>query len=312
MQLDQLKYLAELHKTLCMTKAAENLYVTQPAISKSMNNLEKELGIKLFTGTRSGVEFTLAGEKIVKQSQKILNEIKSLEIYILNYVRADNTKVKGTLKVAGLPLFYQPILPDIVKKFTNLYPNVILNISEILIKQLYSAYNPDTFDLALVAWDDIMLPFYPKIDKLVLCPLCNTALCIAMRAKHPLHTKNIIQIEDLTKYPWISGKYNDITNFFNQLVLNVTLATDNTDIAFKNLLEKNYLFVTTNLSENHPYVKSGEILIRPLDCNLSLKLGCLYFKNSPKKELIDLFIEQLKLPNVNNRNQTAWADSNAV
>jgi LysR family transcriptional regulator, transcription activator of glutamate synthase operon len=297
MQFDQLKYLTELHRTQCMTKAAENLYVTQPAISKSLNNLERELGIKLFIGTRSGVAFTIAGEKIARQSQNILNQIKSLEINILNYEKIDNDKVKGTLKIAGMPLLFQPIMSNIVKNFKTYHPNVVLDISQLLVKQLFSAFNPDNFDVALVVWEDMMLSSHPQIEKLERHPICDVSLCIAMRAKHPLHTKKIIQIDDVTKFPWISGNFNDIAVFLQGLASNVTLVTDDIDLAFENLLEKDYLFATTNLSEKHPYVTTGEILIRPLDCNLSLKFGCLYFKNSTKKELIDLFIERVKNPN---------------
>ena len=79
MNLMHLKYVVELNKTRSFSKAAENLYMGQPNLSRAIKDLEKELNIKIFNRTTKGIEVTSEGEEFIQNAKKILYEFDKME-----------------------------------------------------------------------------------------------------------------------------------------------------------------------------------------------------------------------------------------
>ena len=78
MRLEQLYYLVEVNNTRSISLAAENLFITQPALSIAISNLEKELGVKLLERTKSGVYPTAQGQIAIELAQDILDKLDKL------------------------------------------------------------------------------------------------------------------------------------------------------------------------------------------------------------------------------------------
>lgn len=79
MNLMHLKYVVELNKTRSFSKAAENLYMGQPNLSRAIKDLEKEINIKIFNRTTKGIEVTPEGEEFIQNAKKILYEFDKIE-----------------------------------------------------------------------------------------------------------------------------------------------------------------------------------------------------------------------------------------
>lgn len=79
MNLMHLKYVVELNKTRSFSKAAENLYMGQPNLSRAIKDLETELNIKIFNRTTKGIEVTSEGEEFIQNAKKILYEFDKME-----------------------------------------------------------------------------------------------------------------------------------------------------------------------------------------------------------------------------------------
>ena len=79
MNLLHLKYVVEVYQTKSFTKAAENLYMGQPNLSRAIKELEQSLGITIFRRTSRGIEITEAGEEFVHYAKKILQEVDVVE-----------------------------------------------------------------------------------------------------------------------------------------------------------------------------------------------------------------------------------------
>ena len=75
MDLRQLEYFAAVARYRNFTRAAEELYVTQPALSQQVRRLERELGLELLTRTSAGVELTPAGQELLARAESILGEV---------------------------------------------------------------------------------------------------------------------------------------------------------------------------------------------------------------------------------------------
>ena len=78
MELTQLRYVLQLASTSNFSKAADRLYITQPALSQQINVLEEELGLKLFRRTTRKVTLTETGEEFVRGAREVLDRVEEL------------------------------------------------------------------------------------------------------------------------------------------------------------------------------------------------------------------------------------------
>ena len=92
MKLEYLHYIVEVNRCRSISKAAKNLYITQPTLSVALSNLEEELGYPLFVRSRQGVIPTNEGLKIIESAQEII--IKMNELQELSEHMGDNQKIK--------------------------------------------------------------------------------------------------------------------------------------------------------------------------------------------------------------------------
>lgn len=79
MNLLHLKYVAEVERTRSINKAAENLFMSQPNLSRAIKELEESLGIAIFKRTPKGMETTAVGEEFLDYAKKILSEVEKVE-----------------------------------------------------------------------------------------------------------------------------------------------------------------------------------------------------------------------------------------
>ncbi|AGK52900.1 LysR family transcriptional regulator [Bacillus sp. 1NLA3E] len=120
-----------------MRKAAERLFVSQPALSQRLQTIEKEWGTRLFIRSQKGLTLTPAGEIVIT----FVNEVLDKEDNVRESIHALNSKVHGTLKIAVASIVGQNWLPQVLKKFVNRYPQAKISLitgwsSEIL-KSIY-------------------------------------------------------------------------------------------------------------------------------------------------------------------------------
>lgn len=109
-----------------MAKAAQKLYITQPALSKCLTKVEASLGETLFTRRPNGLSLTYAGECLVKRAEQIMKLYDDVEIEFceLNHMR------KGILKLGSAKRIGTLVLPNLLKRFKELYPNIKIDIIE--------------------------------------------------------------------------------------------------------------------------------------------------------------------------------------
>lgn len=79
MTLQQLKYIVEIEKTRSITWAADNLFISQPNLSRSIRDLERHLGFQIFTRTHRGMVPTSEGSELIERAKRILLQIASIE-----------------------------------------------------------------------------------------------------------------------------------------------------------------------------------------------------------------------------------------
>lgn len=103
-----------------ITQTAKSLFISQPALTKRLQLMEKEFGIKIVNRERRGIQFTPEGEYLAKYSEEMLIKYEKIKENIFNM----NSEVRGTLKLGVSISFTKYKLPRILKLFKDQYPNV--------------------------------------------------------------------------------------------------------------------------------------------------------------------------------------------
>ena len=127
MKLEQLRQIIAIEKNKSISKAAKELYVGQPALSSSLNSLEKEIRVQIFHRTPQGVVATEDGQKILELARRVINDCN----IIMDYSRQNDPEhLTGTIKVCLAPA-YSYLFFYILTKYKEYFPNVDfrLNIS---------------------------------------------------------------------------------------------------------------------------------------------------------------------------------------
>lgn len=196
MKLQQLVYITEVAKNgLNISATAQKLYTSQPGVSKQIRLLEDELGIQIFV--RSGkhlTRITPAGEDIIRLANEVLNLTKSIKKVAKDY----NNKTSGTLTLATTHTQARYVLPPVIQKFIQAYPEVTLNIKQGTPEQIAALVVNGQADLAIATESLDATP------DLISLPCYQWNHGILLPKKHPLAKQSEISLKQLANVPLVS------------------------------------------------------------------------------------------------------------
>jgi LysR family cys regulon transcriptional activator len=196
MNFHQLQYAVAIARHgLSVTQAASALGTSQPAISRALKALERELGFDLFV--REGRAFsrvTPQGTKVLEYATRALAEIESLRA-----VAADlNNDNRGVLSIATTHTQARYVLPQVVRAFRERYPDVELHLHQGTSEQIAEMVAADRVQLAIATGSDGLFP------GLVLLPVYRWTRQVIVPKGHPLAKITKLTIKDLAAFPLIS------------------------------------------------------------------------------------------------------------
>ena len=129
-----------------ITEAAHSLYISQPAVSQAVKNLERTLNVKLFHRDRKhGLILTDVGEKI----RLIALEMEHLEDQLYQAAYLENNFIGGNLRIGSLPVLTATVLPKPLRAFQEKYPHVTVSLTEAMPSELRRMVEEHSLDLAL-------------------------------------------------------------------------------------------------------------------------------------------------------------------
>ena len=196
MNFHQLQYAVAIARHgLSVTQAASALGTSQPAISRALKALERELGFDLFV--REGRAFsriTPQGNQVLDYATRALAEIESLKS-----VAADlNHDNRGTLAIATTHTQARYVLPPVVQAFREHYPEVELHLHQGTSEQIAEMVATDRVQLAIATGSDGLFP------GLVLLPVYRWYRRVIVPKHHPLASVKSLTLKDLVKYPLVT------------------------------------------------------------------------------------------------------------
>ncbi|WP_248929595.1 LysR family transcriptional regulator [Paenibacillus hamazuiensis] len=129
-----------------LTKAAERLYITQPALTYRLHQLEKEFGVPIIVKNAKGAKLTPEGEYLAAYAKKSLDDLNKMKDYITNM----RNEVKGTLRLGVASYFGLYKLPPLLKKFKDHYPDVQINVTCALSPEILDQLHQEEIHVGVV------------------------------------------------------------------------------------------------------------------------------------------------------------------
>lgn len=139
------EYVYEVYKERSFSKAAKNLFISQPSLSGTIKRVEEEIGYEIFDRSTKPIGVTDIGEKYIKTIEKILK----LERHFIQYVNDVDDLKAGNVSVGGTQQYTSYMLPAIVSKFIEKYPHINVDIVEAKTSSLIKYLNEGIIDIAI-------------------------------------------------------------------------------------------------------------------------------------------------------------------
>lgn len=190
MELDQLRYFLRVAERSSFTRAAEDLMISQPALSRSIQKLEEEIGQPVFERRTRSVSLTDAGTLLQARVQQVFS--------ILEDTKAEITDdgESGRIRIGAIPTIGPYFLPEILSRFSAAFPKATLVVQEHTTDPLLKSCTQGEIDLAIVA-----LPISAKY--LEVEELFDEELLLVLPPDHPLVHKPRIRLSDVEPFPFV-------------------------------------------------------------------------------------------------------------
>lgn len=139
------EYILEVYKEKSFSKAANNLYISQPSLSASVKRIEEKAGAPIFDRSSQPISLTEIGEEYVRLAKQVLKIEEGFESFVGDRLNL----IKGEITVGGSSLFSAYVLPTLISKFNALYPNIHFKIVEASTKNLMNRLLSGEVDIVL-------------------------------------------------------------------------------------------------------------------------------------------------------------------
>ena len=188
-----LEYFAEVAKHLSFTKAASTLHLSQPSLSKAIQNLEGELGVPLFYRSPKQLELTDAGKAVLTNAKNVLEAFNNLTSELTDIAELK----KGEIRIGIPPIMGAAFFATLISQYKEIYPLVEINLSEVGSKVIKDGVEDGSLDIGLICNVPI------KNESFEVIKLVRDPLMVIVHKDHPLAAFEIIDFTQLANEPFI-------------------------------------------------------------------------------------------------------------
>ena len=193
MTLKQLKAFLVLARTLNYANAANELCLSQSALSLSIKTLEEELGGKLFKRNTRRVEITIEGQSLIPYAKKLLANWEDMEKDVKQRFKLN----RGTLNIASMPFATHAVLPEVMHDFAQQHPNISFSIHDITNEKIIEKVQEGIFEIGIC--------FEPKAnDQLIFQPIFNEDFLALLPKHHVLAKQKSVTWPELCSCPFVT------------------------------------------------------------------------------------------------------------
>lgn len=249
----KLRHLVTVAREGSFSRAAQELHISQPALSRSIAVLEEQLGLRIFDRTSQGADLTNLGKLTVAEAEKLLKQVRLFEQNIDLYARGESGKVGfGMWSLVG-----SLVLPGLSSHFINTRPQLIMKASvkpaTALLKDLYD----DEIELFYCGAGQFDLT-----PDLLVTPVGAVSLSVLVRKEHPLAGRATVRRSDLFGEPKLCAV--ELSQIPADLMGSGVFVCDNFDILRTTALSTDSVwFAPWQLAQRE--LESGQLVSLALD-----------------------------------------------
>ena len=275
-----------------LTKAAEELYISQPAVSQSIKQLESQLGVMLFNRTHKGMELSAQGGKLifaeVEQALALLNVAE-------NRLAEMQTSATGTLRIGASDTIFEYFLADKIVEFHEKFPAVKIDLLTGLTPDTVEQLKSNRCDVAFV---NLPMSVDPELQLYGNCMRLNDIFIAGQPFAELAQRK--ISIAELKQYPIIMMDPNTVArrsleNFLSSLgiALQPAMEVGSWDL-MKRLVAKGMGIGVIPKEYCKQYLENGELFQLETDTALPVRsVGMLLEKNTSVSYALHSFIQSI-------------------
>ena len=215
MDLRQLRYFIAVFEHSNFSRAAAEIPISQPALTRSVQLLESELGVSLFRRQARGVIPTSAGERFYRHANNILADCERAE----KDVRTAGDFLSGEIAIGATALFADSVMERVVGEFLERHPRVKITVCQRVLGHLLTGLERGEFELALCNF-----PIQPLPDTHALETLLELSSYAYASSDHPLADGRELTWESVAEASWVNFNQSHSRETLDTIFLNLNIA----------------------------------------------------------------------------------------
>lgn len=288
MDIRELKYFLAVAREQNISKAAEHLYITQPSLSRQMQNLEREIGKKLFIRGSKKITLTETGVLLRKRAEELVSLYEKTESEIIS----SPVDVSGEIYIGAGESYIICIIAEVTKKLQSQYPGIRISITSGDSNDIMEKVDKGLLDFGLLV-EPCDLSNYDYVR----LPLKDT-WGVLMRKDSPLAEKEFIVPEDLHNLPIILSKHAinkpEFSNWFKKDANTLNVKATYNLIYNASILVKEGLGYVVSLDKLINTTGDSELTFRPLKPKLETTLAFSWKRYQIFSKPAELFLKLLE------------------
>ncbi|WP_133372150.1 selenium metabolism-associated LysR family transcriptional regulator, partial [Sulfurirhabdus autotrophica] len=284
-------------KQLSFTKAAELLFMTQPAVTFQVKQLEEHFNTRLFERTHGKITLTHAGEVALEYAEKILELSSEMETRLGELTG----EISGKLMIGASTTIAEYLLPRILGEFKEKYPQVKAHLTVANSETIENKVADHTLDLGLIEAQS-----HHPILNTDLC--CNDELVVICSPNHEYAKFTSLTALQLAEQPYVSrelgsGTREVIDDYFrnagvNPDDLNIAMEMGSRE-AIKGAVEAGLGIAIVSISTVVKELKLGDLVAIPLEPKMTRALSLVYANEKFRSKLMQAFLDFVKTTKLN-------------
>ncbi|WP_070119467.1 selenium metabolism-associated LysR family transcriptional regulator [Bacillus marinisedimentorum] len=224
MDLIQLEVFLSVAETKSFSETGRIVHRAQSSVTRTIKQLEMELGTSLFHRTTHAVELTRAGRALVPYAKEMLN----LQEKLIRSISIIEKKVSGPLKIGASLTIADAVLPHLLEEFISLYPQVKFKVTIDTSHNVMQALQNRGIHFALTEAE------IPANDSISVKPFKEDELVVIVRPDHPAAQKKSISLAELSKLPLVMReKGSGMRAFTERMFSQEGISFDDLDIVME-------------------------------------------------------------------------------
>jgi len=205
MELRQLRYFVVVAEEKNITRAAEKIFLSQPALSRQIKALEDEIGQLLLERSAHSFRLTPVGETFLPQARELLQQAERVS----RSVRVVNPRAR--LRIGYAPSMAENLLPKALKSFMAAHPRFCVELCDLCSSELLKRVESEELDLVLTVQPE------RGIKTLMWTPLIHSSWHLVVNREHPLAVQSKVSPEEVAREPLLAFNRRDYPEYWEMI-----------------------------------------------------------------------------------------------